>query len=107
MGRLSSVTARLSAAPRRLCPPPKLADPFYLSPEWRRFASDMKRHRGNCCEDCGRSGKERGVKLIADHVIERRDGGAEFDPMNIRIRCMPCHNAKTAKAKAERARGQR
>lgn len=88
-------------------PAPKVADPFYLTPEWRRFAAEMKRQRGNCCEDCSRSGAGRGVKLIADHVVERRDGGADFDPSNIRIRCMPCHNAKTAKAKGERARGER
>jgi len=35
---LSRPKPRLAAAPSRIRPPVKLADPFYLSPEWRALA---------------------------------------------------------------------
>ena len=103
MARLTSVRPTIGALAPRLRPAPKIADPFYLSREWRVFARDMTRQRGNRCEDCGATG----VRLIADHAHERKDGGADFDPANIIIRCYPCHNRKTHKAKRQRAMGQR
>lgn len=76
----------------------KVADPFYLSPAWRRLVSDVKLERGNRCEDCG----AQGVRIHGDHVIERKDGGADLDRRNVRLRCSKCHGKKTAKARRER-----
>jgi 5-methylcytosine-specific restriction endonuclease McrA len=90
----------------RLKPPPKLADPFYLSAQWRDFAKDIKRQRGYRCQDtaCAKPDMSKTPwLLIADHVIERRDGGADYDPLNVLLRCQACHNRKTAKARAARA----
>ena len=34
-----------------------------------------------------------------------KDGGAALDAANVRLLCLPCHNAKTAAARAARAKG--
>jgi len=36
-----------------------------------------------------------------------KDGGARLDPSNIMLRCAACHNRKTHREKAARARGHR
>lgn len=79
---------------------PKVADPFYLSPEWRALMRRIKKERGAHCEHCGAGGR-----IIGDHVVEIKDGGERLDPRNVRLMCMPCHNRKTAKARGKRARG--
>lgn len=81
---------------------PKRAEGFYQSKEWRDLVRSIKASRGKWCERCGS-----GHRVIADHIVERRDGGAEFDPANIELLCQACHNAKTAKARAERAQRRR
>lgn len=91
----------------RLRPPPKLPDPFYQSPEWRAFSSAIKSQRGYRCEDAACKApdlSERKWMLIADHDVERKDGGADFDPLNIKLRCQACHNRKTAAEKMRRQR---
>ncbi|WP_407026450.1 HNH endonuclease [Agrobacterium rosae] len=62
--------------------------------------SSLKRTRGNRCQRCRASGR-----IIGDHIHERKDGGADLDPSNIELLCRPCHNTKTAKARAARAAG--
>lgn len=104
MGRLRLIGQRLKPLQTaRATVPPKVADSFYQSPAWREFASTVKKERGYRCEevDCG----YRGPRLIADHIIEVKDGGALVDRRNILIRCMPCHNRKTAQAQRQRALG--
>ena len=100
--KLTRAPSRLDAAPRQLGFAPKVADPFYTSPAWRSFAARLKAERGWRCEQCGFDGKRAPRLLHADHLIERKDGGAEFDPANIVVRCQPCHNAKTARAASQR-----
>ncbi|WP_420337834.1 HNH endonuclease [Roseibium sp.] len=92
----------------RIRPPVKLTDPFYQSADWRALAADIKRQRRYRCEACGSDFSRRADKLIADHIVERRAGGAEFDPLNIQCLCIACHNRKTARArKARKARQAR
>lgn len=82
---------------------PKVAERFYASPQWRGLVAAIKRERGNWCQRCGAGGK--GARIIGDHVVERKDGGAELDPANVELLCLPCHNTKTAAEKARRAMG--
>lgn len=77
---------------------PKIADALYTSPEWRALVRDIKRMRGNFCQRCGKGGR-----IIGDHIVEVKDGGAQIDPSNVELLCIGCHNGKTAKAKARRA----
>lgn len=103
MGRLTAAPGRLAALPPRLRPAPKVAEPFYQSKAWlqlkarRRLDSDyfaaLARRRG-------------GERVILDHVRERKDGGADLDPLNTEWLTFTEHQRKTAKARAKRARGQ-
>lgn len=78
----------------------KVTDPFYQSRAWRRLAGLAKKLAGGRCCRCGSN-----ERVIADHVIERRDGGAELELSNIQILCHACHERKTADARLARAAG--
>ena len=85
---------------------PKVAERFYLSAEWKGYrawhrAETLRREGGLWCCVCGCGGR-----LILDHVIERKDGGADFPPYEgAKWYCTAHHNAKTAQARAARAGG--
>lgn len=101
MGKLTNIKPRLSSAPLRLKSPPKIVEQFYSSPEWRKLVAHIKRTRGNYCQRCGSTDR-----VIADHIVERKDGGADLDPKNIELLCHAHHQKKTAQMRARRARGQ-
>lgn len=102
---------------------PKYVDPFYGSGAWRKLVTELIMRRGRFCEACGKAREDGGfpVRLIGDHIVERRDGGAELDPANVRLLCAAaggngkphadgtrggCHPRKTAReALARAARG--
>jgi 5-methylcytosine-specific restriction protein A len=77
---------------------PKVADQFYLSPEWRALMARLIAERGRRCQDCGRTD----CRIFGDHVHELKDGGEPLDPANVRLLCGSCHSAKTNRARAER-----
>lgn len=99
MGRLMRAPSRLRSAPKRIASPPKVTLPFYKTAEWKALVTDIKAERGSCCEadGCGRRGF-----VIADHIVEIRDGGATLDKRNIRLLCAPCHGRKTEAARRAR-----
>lgn len=101
MARLSRLPGRLQSAPQRIAPAPKVALPFYQSPEWRALVALLKRERGCRCAKCQASG----VRIFADHVVELKDGGAALDPNNIMLLCGRCHAVKTAAERKRRAVG--
>lgn len=98
MARLKTLPPRIGVLPPRLAPPPKVADVFYLSPEWRSLVARLKRERGGRCERCGST-----HRVAGDHRVEISDGGATLDPANIELLCAACHNRKTAEARGARA----
>jgi 5-methylcytosine-specific restriction protein A len=79
-------------------PAPKTADPFYQSQAWRELVDKIKAARGARCEQCRRDR----CRIFGDHIVERKDGGAELDPDNVRLLCGSCHTAKTVAARAAR-----
>jgi 5-methylcytosine-specific restriction endonuclease McrA len=101
MGSLKAMPNRLGSMPARVKAAPKTAEQFYTSPEWRRTIAQIKRQRGAFCERCGS-----GHRVIGDHKVERKDGGAELDPDNVELLCARHHNEKTAMARAARASGR-
>lgn len=103
MARLSAPPSRLVSQPSKLRQPPKSAEPFYLSVEWRRLVAARKLDPDYF--DARRRAKP-GERLILDHVRERKDGGSDLDPANTEWLTMSEHQVKTAKARARRARGQ-
>lgn len=87
--------------PPKLAAAPKMAEPFYQSREWHATKA-LKRAEGNVwCARCGST-----ERLILDHIVERKDGGPDFDPSNLEWLCHAHHQAKTAAARARRARGE-
>ncbi len=107
MGRLKAMPSRLGRPASRVRARPKVAEGFYQSAEWldyRRRHRDWTRakHGGVWCKVCGAV-----QRLILDHRVERSDGGADFPPYEeADWLCTPCHNRKTADAKARRVRGE-
>lgn len=104
MGRLSSMPPRLAPLRPRVAALPKLADQFYQSPEWRAL---VKARTGDSDWHAAKARAKPGERLILDHIKERRDGGADLDPANTQWLTFGEHQAKTAKARQERAHGKR
>jgi 5-methylcytosine-specific restriction protein A len=86
-------------------PPPKQADPWYGTPEHKAWAEAVIKRAGGRCQDpeC----RTPGLRVIADHIVEKKDGGNLTDPNNGLARCWPCHTRKTNAARAARQRGER
>lgn len=102
MGRLSAATLRLKTAGSTLRVPAKKAENFYQSKEWKAAAAKCRARSGYRCCKCG-AHRSQGRQIV-DHIIERKDGGADFEQSNLQLLCLPCHNTKTAKAKTARNR---
>lgn len=81
---------------------PKEAEAHYATPEHRAWARQViERAHGRCQgKACGRTG----VRLFADHIVERRDGGASLDVRNGQALCGSCHTRKTTAERAKRMR---
>lgn len=105
--KLQHLPPRLAPPRPRMAPPAKIVDPFYVSREWRELVGLVKAQRGYVCEACGADMRSNRRALIGDHIVERKDGGADLDPLNVQCLCLPCHNRKTARTKAERPAGWR
>lgn len=107
MAKLSTLRPRISTLAPRLQLPPKRAEGFYLSPEWRALLEDIIDERGRRCEDpdCPNPARCAAGRIYGDHIVELRDGGAPLDPSNVLLRGAPCHGRKTAAARAARLAG--
>lgn len=101
MGRLSALPSPLTPLRGKVARMPKQAEPFYASAEWKAARAAMLAKGPAVCahvdERC--SGR-----MMLDHKVERKDGGADFSPSNLQWLCHVHHQLKTAKAKAARAR---
>lgn len=105
MGKIAVAAPSIRTADHRtIAIAPKVADPFYLKPEWRALMARLIAERGRRCEDpaCQAPRRGAGGRIFGDHIKELRDGGAELDPANILLRCGACHSRKTAAARARR-----
>jgi 5-methylcytosine-specific restriction endonuclease McrA len=102
MGRLKAISPRIAPIAPRVTVPAKVADPFYQSAEWVDLCRAIKRQRGYICQGCGADCRSTPRRLIGDHIVERKDGGADLDPLNVQLLCIGCHNRKTARARERR-----
>lgn len=100
MARLKTLPSRLGRAVARLKLPPKTAEPFYRSAAWRQLVEDRKLDADYFA---AKARSRRGERLILDHVIELKDGGAALDPANTKWLTFSEHQVKTAKSRARRA----
>ena len=102
MPGLKRMPSRFARPMAKVTALPKKAEPFYLSSAWRDLVARLKRERGNWCEKCGSP-----KRIIGDHKVERKDGGADLDPANVELLCHACHQRKTAEARKARVTGGR
>lgn len=109
---MQSIKARIGTIDtRRVKPPVKTADPFYLSPEWRTFITALIAKRGprllaaqgHLCEDPHCHARHNPtMRIFGDHVVELRDGGAPLDEANVMLRCGSSHTRKTIAQRVKR-----
>lgn len=104
MGRLKVAGSRLERATPRVTQPPKIPDPLYRSPEWIKFRAKVRAKRGG--RRCSVEGCETpNDRVILNHKVEIRDGGAPFDEANVEDLCFTHHQQWTAAQRRKRARG--
>lgn len=103
MGRLKALGARIAPMVAKVKAAPKLVEGFYSSTAWRGLVADRKRDPDYA--EAKRRAKP-GERMILDHVVERKDGGADLDPANTKWLTFSEHQAKTAAARKARALGR-
>jgi 5-methylcytosine-specific restriction protein A len=65
----------------------KMGDPTYRSPQWRRIRELVLQRDNYRCVICGVDISTPGAARV-DHIRRVRDGGAFFDPANLRSLCV-------------------
>ena len=103
-GKLNGPGLRNQRAGLRVAMAPEIAaeragQSIYNTQRWKKLRDEIKRARPYCSE-CGATSRQR--RLVVDHVTEIKDGGAPYDPTNLRVLCYSCHGSKTHDAKAKR-----
>lgn len=83
---------------RRVKPPAKTADPELLTRDWKAMRERVMREAGGRCQIPGCTRPAR----YADHIVERKDGGAVFDRANLQAICPHHHGLKTNAERAKR-----
>jgi len=95
---------------RRLKPEPKRADPVLHTAGHRQFREVVLNRAGWRCEwveggqRCTAS-RATGQTMVADHKVERADGGDPFDPANGQCLCTKHNTLKGVQARVARQRG--
>jgi 5-methylcytosine-specific restriction enzyme A len=86
--------------------PGKYKDPLYNTPEFRAWREQVMNRADYRCEAI-----ERGLRctnrwpehrMIADHIVELKDGGQPFDIANGQCLCAMHHRTKTITARSRR-----
>jgi hypothetical protein len=107
MAKLASIKPRLrTIETRRIKPEVKRADPELQTVEHQAWARAVKRRAGWRCEAvedgerCRRAAPRH--RMVADHIVERADGGALLDMANGQCLCVAHNTAKGVAARAAR-----
>lgn len=100
MGRLSALPSRLTPLRGKVARMPKHVEPFYASAEWKATRAAMLA-KGPAI--CAMAGDDCSGRMMLDHKVERKDGGADLDPNNLQWLCHRHHQIKTANEMTARA----
>lgn len=92
--------SRATNANRRADKAQSALDAFYSTPAWRKLSKAHRAHEP-LCRHCAKAGRITPAAVV-DHIIERRDGGANYDPSNLQSLCHSCHNIKTQQERRRR-----
>ena len=89
----------------RIKPFKKVKSGHYYDPAWIALRNETVRRLGSVCRDPEHDEESpRRGRVIVDHIVELKDGGALLDPANLLIRCSRCHARKTMEERARRSR---
>lgn len=106
MAKITMITSGIRTMDSRTAKvPAKRADDELQTAAYREWSHGVKQRAGWRCEwvEGGRRCQvKRPNRLFADHIVERRDGGALLDPDNGMCLCGSHHTRKTVAARAER-----
>lgn len=106
MAKIPRIGSRIPTVDtRRIKLPEKSADPELLTKEHRAWRAAVLERAGYRCEaiDHGERCQVRApARLFADHIVERRDGGAPLSMANGQCLCGSHHTRKTAAERAAR-----
>jgi len=98
--RIPTLKPRIPTADTRMAPPPpKTADAELGTRDWKAMRERVIREANGRCQIAGCTRPAR----YADHIVERRDGGAVFDRANLQAICPHHHTQKTNAERAKRA----
>jgi 5-methylcytosine-specific restriction protein A len=107
MPKLQTLKPRLQAAGNRLATlTPVRPDTVQRKRGWAGVKDRERIRARDCglCQECRRQGRV-SVGTVVDHIIPLWKGGSD-DDSNKELLCQtPCHDAKSAREAAERARG--
>jgi hypothetical protein len=108
MKRIGSLIKRFDG--RLVQQAPKRADPELLTTQHRQWRLTICQRANWRCEfvddqglRCSKAAPHH--RLVADHVVERADGGAVLDPANGQCLCIEHNTLKGIHARARRAAG--
>ena len=76
---------------------------IYRTATWRAARRRVLERDGHICQI--RLPGCRVEATAVDHILELDDGGAPYDPGNLRACCTPCNTAKRNRRVAQRAKG--
>jgi 5-methylcytosine-specific restriction endonuclease McrA len=85
MGRLKAIGSRLTLAKQTSVAFVKKAEAYYGTQDWQLLRLSCLKRDGFACQVCGDKA------IIADHIISRRNGGADT-LTNLRSLCRTCDN---------------
>ena len=77
--------------------PPKVADAYYFTSQWKALRLECLTRDHFRCVLCGQPA------IVADHIISRKDGGADALP-NLRSLCRACDAGLRERPGASRAK---
>src|SRR5262245_3532030 len=102
---LPSVVRTLDIRTTKL--PPKQKDPIYNTPEFQKWRARVIARAGGRCEyrdqhDTRCTKAKPMHRVVADHIVELRDGGQAFDVTNGQCLCDAHHQLKTMQARYRR-----
>jgi 5-methylcytosine-specific restriction endonuclease McrA len=100
--RLTTLKPRLATLNTSRAPTltTETANPRPRGRSWQETRARIQVRDNSLCAACGRLWQA--SKDHVDHEIPREQGGSD-DDSNLRLRCVECHKAKTAREAAQRA----
>lgn len=102
MVRMTCLPSKLKVLGPKVRSPAKQTDPHYGSQAHKDWVKEVFKRSGGRCQwpGCTRSASE--SRMFADHIVERKDGGADLDPQNGWLLCGTHHTSKTAAERKKR-----